>query len=143
MPDRSGPCEETSEFRPVEANLSLENLRSIFQQIEELGASVLGEREILDRVADARPEYSLAFLRWIVRHALHPETQDDILSGEVETVDEWITEAGHTVSQVCFRRIPPTVELYRLVQFRGTFWHVIAVSPRQGTATLRLLTDYE
>lgn len=123
-------------------NLSLADLREIFQQIDTLANKNLNERVILQSVVESNQDYELKFLRWLVRHTIHPETDDDIMSDEITQSVEKIANDGSTLTEINFSRIPPTIKDSYLVQFKHTFWHVIKFDPENKTATLKLLSDY-
>jgi hypothetical protein len=126
----------------AQKNLSISDLRDIFQSIDKISMDKVDEREILKDVVDLEPEYELRFLRWLVRHTLHPETDDDIMTDEVDNFEEIIDSDGSTIMNIRFNRIPVTVDNYLLVQYQHTFWHVISVCRQTLQCKLKLLSDY-
>jgi hypothetical protein len=118
-----------------QVNLHLSDLREVFHAVDRLAGSQLGDREICAKILDELPLYGPRFLRWLVRHTLHPEAEDDIMPDEVEEEDE--RPAGEYENlEIRFSRIPATVTLYALVQYRQQFWHVVEID---GTARRALL----
>ncbi|MHC4871028.1 MAG: hypothetical protein ACYTFY_04215 [Planctomycetota bacterium] len=123
-------------------NLSLSDLRDIFQQIDNYANTDIPEREILAKIAAEYGDYEFRFLRWLVRHTMHPESDDDIMSDEVAESIEAVAQDGSTINQITFKRIPPTVKESYLVQYKHTFWHIRKLDQEKKFAELKLLSDY-
>ncbi len=131
-----------NEICEKQKNLSLSELRKIFQKIDELTNEGNSERDTLQGVAYCYPDYDYRFLRWLVRHTIHPETDDDIMEDGIKNVTEQVAKEGSTLSVITFNRVPTTIKETYLVQFKHTFWHIIAFNSEKKVATLKLLSDY-
>lgn len=123
-------------------NLSLSELRVIFQRIDNYANSNISERAILEKIYSEYSDYDYRFLRWLVRHTLHPESDDDIMSDEIAESMESLAQDGCTINKITFKRIPPTVRKSYLIQYKHTFWHIRNLNTVEKSAELKLLSDY-
>lgn len=124
---------------PRQVNLHLGDLREVFRAVDRLAARRMGDREIYASVKSSTPHFQDAFVRWLVRHTLHPEAEDDIMPDEVLTIRKRAVGNGVDGLEVHLRRVPPTVRPYLLVQYRNQFWHVVNGPTEEGHAVLRPL----
>lgn len=123
-----------------QVHLKLSDLRAVFRAVDQMAAERIADREIFARIRERIPFYDDSFLRWLVRHTLHPEAEDDIMPDEVERRAECRLPDGPQGMEIVFTTVPPTVDQYRLVQYLQQFWHIVEFDPDQKRALLRPLT---
>lgn len=121
-------------------NLRLSDLRNIFHEVDRMAANRASDREIFHAIAEKMPFFELRFLRWLVRHTLHPESEDDIMPDEVSAQKEHELADGTTGVEIHFTRVPPTVAPYQLVQYMQQFWHVVEFNGAEKRARLKQLS---
>jgi hypothetical protein len=124
-------------------HLVMSELREIFQAVGALAGHEPDERVILRHIAERYPQYEMRLLRWLVRHTLHSQTDDDIMPDEVKSQTRRMEEDNLPCLEVEFNFVPPTVRPYFLVQYSQTFWHVIELDEANRRALLRPLATYE
>lgn len=127
----------------AQIHLRLNSIREIFHHIDELSSERLDDRQIFFLVKDRMKGYSDCFLRWLVRHTLHPESEDDMMPDEVESEESKESGGEYLLLHVKFSTIPPTVKLHHLIQYRQQFWHAISVDYDTRYVILRPLSSYE
>ncbi|MFH0912012.1 MAG: hypothetical protein V1918_10975 [Planctomycetota bacterium] len=123
--------------------LFLSELRAIFQLVEKLAFRQPDERAIVQAIVEQYPHYQLRFTRWLVRHTLHPQTDDDIMSDEIKAHEKHLLADGTECLILHFHEIPPTVRPFLLVQYGHTFWHVVEYDAEGKQAMLRPLATYK
>ncbi len=124
-------------------NLRLDDLRDICHAVAGLLSTHEDERAILQEVVATHPGYEERFLRWLVRRVLHPRSEDDIMADEIRSVREISDPSQETCLEIVFHRMPPTVRLFYIVQYREAFFHVIELDEPAGRALLKPLSAYE
>jgi len=127
----------------VQRNLQLAGIRDIFHQVDELSADRLSDREIFRLVWEKGHDYTEGFVRWLVRHTLHPESEDDLMPDEVVEETSVRTQEGYSVLRITLQRIPPGVRCFYLLQYRQQFWHLVEVDSEACVLELRPLASYE
>ncbi|MHC4884125.1 MAG: hypothetical protein ACYTGH_03475 [Planctomycetota bacterium] len=124
-------------------DLRLASIREIFHHVDELSAERLSDRQIFDAVRNRVEGYSDSFVRWLVRHTLHPESEDDLMPDEVVSEELRATPFDYSLLCVTFKLMPPTVRPYHLIQYRQQFWHVVEVDHSAASTVLRPLGSYD